>query len=122
MNSRGNIWSDSLKAWIEGNIFFGTGLGSFSYLSIDGTNLDSAHNFFLNLLVEHGLVLAPIATILFFLNLSNLLKKSFLLFSIFIIYITISGWTIIQPVGMISGFNLIILILLSRSFPPQKKI
>ena len=122
MNSRGNIWNDSFKAWLEGNILFGTGLGSFSYLSIDGSNFDSAHNFFLNLLGEHGLVLAPIITILFFQNFNILLKKSFFIFSVFIIYLTISGWTIIQPVGMISAFNLIIMILLSRSLPQTKNV
>jgi hypothetical protein len=119
MGSRGDIWLESWNVFITTYPLFGTGLGGFHYLDIVGTNLDSAHNFFLNILVEHGIIGSVFILLLLMVVFKNSFKKAFYFISIFFFFLFISGWTILQPVGFISALNLIIIILYSRSALPS---
>ncbi len=119
MGSRGYIWIDSWNLWREFHPLFGTGLGGFHYYIIDGSNLDSAHNFFLNILVEHGIIGSLLIFLMLFAIFKDSIKNAFYFTSIFFIYLFLSGWTIIQPVGFISAFNLIVIILFARSALPE---
>lgn len=120
MGSRGDIWNASIEQWTTNYPVFGVGLGAFSYLDINGHYYDSAHNFFLNLFVEHGLLFGPFVILLWFLNFYKIWKTAPFIFLIIIGYSIVSSWTIFQSVGMVSAFNLLILILLSRSKLPYK--
>ena len=92
----------------------GVGLGGYHIASI--YNLDSAHNFFLNIFVEQGYVigLLLLASIIFILRYS-LTKDNVFYYLVLIAYLFISGLTLIQPVGMLSAFNLLLLILFSQA-------
>jgi hypothetical protein len=99
----------------------GVGLGGYHIASI--YNLDSAHNFFLNILVEQGYVIGflLLASIIFILR-HSLTKDNVFYYLVLIVYLFISGWTLIQPVGMLSAFNLLLLILFSKATMSIKNV
>jgi O-antigen ligase len=119
LNSRGDIWLDAYENF-KISPFWGHGLGSFPVVS--SKSLDSAHNFFLNILVENGLiggVICLAALVLFFLRLRTAIGK-IILFA-FIIFSFISGASFMQSVGTISGLNyFMVLITLCIAINPNK--
>jgi hypothetical protein len=99
----------------------GVGLGGYHIMSI--YSLDSAHNFFLNIFVEQGYVIGflLLVSIIFILR-HSLTKDNVFYYFVLIVYLFISGWTLIQPVGMLSAFNLLLLILFSKAAMSNKNV
>ena len=84
----------------------GHGLGSFS--DVSSTNLDSAHNFFLNNVVELGIIFGGIVNLTIILTFYPRSSESWFPYSGLMILLFVSGGTLVQPVGMLSVLNLLL--------------
>ena len=104
-SSRGEVWLESVDL-IVNRPLMGHGLGSFS--DVSSTNLDSAHNFFLNNVVELGIIFGAIVNLTIILTFYPRRSESWFPYSGLMILLFVSGGTLVQPVGMLSVLNLLL--------------
>ena len=118
--SRFTIWEESYSIFESSN-FLGVGLNN--YYLFSSTGLDSAHNLFLTLLTELGLVGGSLVSV-FFVSLLLKVYPAFTIISM-LCFAMISGFTFLQVLGMTSAFNFLFLQLLVQyniaNFHKQKR-
>lgn len=93
--SRIQIWVSSLYAWLENNMFFGIGVGNSIFIDVANyfdtdaltRNIDNAHNIYLDMLLERGLL--GLTSFLIFIS-TFIFTKSNDNFSIFVRLLAIS--------------------------------
>ncbi len=84
LNSRSTIWKGSLNQW-EKKPIIGTGLGGLGVaLSHENVNYNGAHNVFIHLLTENGIIglllyLGILLSILYYISLTSINEKAFLI-------------------------------------------
>lgn len=105
ISSRGAIWLESIN-FVFNQPLLGYGLGSFS--DISSTNLDSAHNFFINNVVELGIFFGVILNLTIILIFFPRGSESWFPYLGLMFMLLISGGTLVQPVGILSALILLL--------------
>lgn len=105
ISSRGSIWLESIN-YAFNQPLLGYGLGSFS--DISSTNLDSAHNFFLNNVVELGILFGAILNLTVILIFYPRSSESWFPYLGLMFMLLVSGGTLVQPVGILSVLILLL--------------
>lgn len=107
-SSRGEIWTETIDLVVKDPLL-GFGLGAYSdYSSID---VGSSHNLFLNNFFQFGLPFGIVVNLWFLLVFWPRRKGEILPFGCLILMVGLSGTTLVQPVGLLSVLNLIIVLL-----------
>lgn len=107
-SSRGEIWTETI-GFVSKNPLLGFGLGAYSDYSY--VHVGSSHNLFLNNFFQFGLPLGIVVNLWFLLVFWPRRKGEVLPFGCLILMVGFSGTTLVQPVGLLSVLNLIIVLL-----------